>query len=208
MNGAAVRRRLVPLLVVIGALLVPALKLGWHFAASRTADGISVAWEPSCPEMMDAESDVWLFDARPGWSCRILVTVTNDSAFGVRMVAIESPRAVGNVAGEVLAIPWSAADYPKAGNAAHLDPSSASDVQARWRTRVAIPAGESRTFAIVFGWRPAGCDLGQQLIVPGWPRITFDALWMTHHVGSDQELRIDTYDGGQGTSQCTGLRGS
>lgn len=200
MNGAAVRRRLVRILVVIGVLLVPGLKLGWYYVASHAADGISFTWGPDCPEVQVTEGDgPSLLVASPGWSCRIDVTVTNNNYFAVRMIAIQGGPG-GGLGGEMLALPWPEAEAGRPGTG--LEPASSPDHEAQWLARTVIPRGESRTFSIHLGWRPAGCNRVDEVVLQGWPEVSFDALGMTHYLVSEQELRIRTYDDGRGNVAC------
>lgn len=181
----------------LGLVLVLVLAAGgWVLSSGLSAGRVHTAWVPTCQgtdvyrytDSGQTDQDLvgeWVIDSRPGFTCTVSITVTNNSPLTAHLTSIDGsflgPRGGAEFMGAT------SSDLPV------LEPGS-SAVDASYPIDQQLAGGDSVTIDLVITWREKGCNSAGLMTVRDWPGVRLDVLGMGHDVTADQAFIFQTHD--------------
>ena len=170
----------------VSVLLVALATTAWWAAAAHAADQVTATWTPHCrgTEVTSGTSGSTV-ESRPGWRCRIDLTVENDGGRSVRLARVESPLLGSGGGSEVQGLSTSGAPV--------RDTNVDDSVDAAYDVDVRVPAHAARTVHFDLGWRQDGCNDGGRLYMSRWPRLVLRTLHRTVERRALQTFALRTY---------------
>jgi hypothetical protein len=181
-------------------VLAVAIPVGWWTWSGHNAAQLVVSWEPTCTGTEVSTYDAseaqlerdelqgqYVIDARPGFSCTVMITVHNGSRRTAHLTSVQAAFLGPKGGAEVMG--GTTDDLPA------LSSQPTDDVDGRYPLARDLRAGATTTIELAVQWREKGCNSGDYLWAGPWPIIAFDMLGRSYHVAPPQYLVLHTHDG-------------
>lgn len=180
---------------VAAVLLVAVATTTWWLTAAHAVDQVDATWSPHCrgTEVTSGTRGTVVL-SRPGWRCRIDLTLENGSGRSVRLTRVESQLLGSEGRAEVQGLSTSGARV--------RDAADGSGVDAAYDVDVVLPAHARRTVHFDVGWRPQGCNAAGDFHLERWPTLVLSALHRTHVRRTLETFTLRTYDDPHDARAC------